>query len=229
MNWQPFRMAICKAKALSHAFTGGFQLRSVVTIDRDNVFMVLQPTLIVLALALIVALSIASVVVLGLSYRMVRPFKNMAQEIGSFGKENLSMRMQDFPVEEFHEISAAFNKMAERIDRLVNQVYEKKILADQAQIKFLQAQINPHFQFNILTMLSIEAKKAGNKELFSYLNAYAQLIHGKIFREKIKIPLREEMGLVHFLPVCSRAAIRRSGVQRALWQPHVQDCLIPSC
>lgn len=216
-------------RTLSHAFTGGFQLRSIVAIDRNNVFMVLKPTLIVLALALIVALSVASVVVLALSYRMVRPFKNMAQEIGSFGMESLSKRMEDFPVEEFHEISVAFNKMAERIDRLVNQVYEKKILADQAQIKFLQAQINPHFQFNILTMLSIQAKKAGSMELFSYLNAYAQLIHGKIFRDKeIKIPLRDEMELVHFYLYLQQGRYQKKLEYNVHYgSPEVQDCLIP--
>lgn len=214
---------------LMHVLTSGFQLRSVIAIDRDNIFMVLRPTVIILILALIAALSFACAVVWALSYRMVRPFKKMSEEISAFGEESLSVRMQDFPVDEFHEISAAFNKMAERIDRRIHQVYEKKILADQAQIQFLQAQINPHFQFNILTMLAVQARQAGNEELFSYLNAYAQLFNGKIFREKeIKIPLKEEMKLVNFYLYLQKGRYQNELAYRLHYgSPEVQECLIP--
>lgn len=42
-------------------------------------------------------------------------------------------------------------------------VYEKQLLATQSQVKYLQSQLNPHFQFNILAMLSLKAKMAGNE------------------------------------------------------------------
>ncbi len=69
--------------------------------------------------------------------------------------------MGDFSVQEFHDISVTFNEMAERIKYLITQVYEKQLLATRSQVKYLQSQINPHFQFNILAMLSLKAKLAG--------------------------------------------------------------------
>ena len=86
-----------------------------------------------------------------------------------------------------------------RIEYLIIQVYEKEIVAARSQVKFLQSQMNPHFQFNILAMLSLKAKMAGNEEIYDGLNAFSKLMQGKIFREKeIKIKVKEELEIVQF-------------------------------
>ena len=75
----------------------------------------------------------------------------------------------------------------------------KNLPATRLQVKYLQAQITPHFQFNILSMLSIKAKMAGNEELYQSLRAFSELVRGKIFRKKeIMIPVAEELELVEF-------------------------------
>ena len=81
------------------------------------------------------------------------------------------------------------------IEYLITQVYEKEIVAARSQVKYLQSQINPHFQFNILAMLSLKAKMAGNEEVYDGLNAFSRLMQGKIFREKeIKIKVKRGTG-----------------------------------
>lgn len=186
-------------RSLYHTMSSGFGIRAAVAVDRINIYSVLGPTIASFVLVLVFVLAAASIVILGVSYKLTRPLKKMADEIGLFGQENLTMRMQDFSVQEFHDISVVFNEMADRIDYLVTQIYEKELLATRAQVKYLQAQINPHFQFNILSMLSIKARMAGNEELYQGLHAFSKLIQGKIFREKeIKIPLSEELELVKF-------------------------------
>ena len=94
---------------------------------------------------------------------------------------------------------------------LLKQVYEKKLLAARSQTKYLQAQINPHFQFNILAMFSIRARLAGDEELYKGLQAFSGLMRGKIFREKeIRIPVSEEMELVDFIFIFRKAGLRIS-------------------
>ena len=177
----------------------GFALESAICVARGNIYTVLQPTLLTFVLVLIVVLLLVSAIILTVTYRSIRPLKEMTEEISTFGKDNFHTRMTDFSVQEFHDISFVFNEMADRIDHLITEVYEKELLATRAQVKFLQAQINPHFQFNILAMLSVKAKLAGNEELYQSLQAFSKLIQGKIFREKeIKIPLKDEMELVTF-------------------------------
>lgn len=177
----------------------GFGIKEAVAVKYSNIYTILKPTIFVFLGAFLVVLTLASTVAFGFGYRFTRPFKEMAERIHSFGQEDFDVRMSDFSVQEFHDISVVFNEMAERIEHLVTQVYEKELLAARAQVKFLQAQINPHFQFNILAMLSMKAKMAGNEELYQGLSAFSKLMQGKIFRKKeIKIPLEEEIELVKF-------------------------------
>ena len=107
--------------------------------------------------------------------------------------------MEDSTIQEFHDMGQVFNEMADRIKYLITEVYEKQLLATKSQVKYLQSQLNPHFQFNILAMLSLKAKMSGNEELYESLNAFSKLMQGKIFRDKeIKIKVKEELEIVQF-------------------------------
>ena len=135
----------------------------------------------------------------GVSYRFTKPVTKMISSIQAFGKQELNARIEDSSIQEFHDIGTVFNEMADRIEYLITEVYEKQLIATQSKVKYLQSQINPHFQFNILAMLSLKAKMAGNEELYQSLNAFSKLMQGKIFREKeIKIKVKEELDIVKF-------------------------------
>ena len=177
----------------------GFGINAAVAVKFSNIYAILKPTLLVFFLVFLIVLALASATTFGIGCRFTKPLREMAEGIHSFGWGNFDERMKDFSIQEFHDISAMFNEMAERIKYLVTQVYEKELLASRTQMKFLQSQINPHFQFNILAMLSVKAKMAGNEELYQCLSAFSKLIQGKIFRKKeIKILLEDEIELVKF-------------------------------
>lgn len=192
-------MTLGGEKMLCSSEKCGFGIKAVVAVGVDNIYTILTPTLLVFLGAFLLVLALASAAAFGIGYRFTRPLKEMAEGIHAFGQENFDARMNDFSIQEFHDISVVFNEMAERIKYLVTQVYEKELLATRSQVKFLQSQINPHFQFNILAMLSVKAKMAGNEELYQCLSAFSKLVQGKIFRRKeIKIPLEDEIELVKF-------------------------------
>ncbi|TBL76616.1 sensor histidine kinase [Paenibacillus thalictri] len=54
---------------------------------------------------------------------------------------------------EMNELNGAYNKLTRELHHLVETVYEKEKLKNQAEIKMLQAQIHPHFLFNTLESL----------------------------------------------------------------------------
>ena len=177
----------------------GFNIRTVICVGEENIFAVLKSTIIIFAAGLIIVLVITVIAAFGSSYRFTRPVTKMIEKIQAFGKQDFDVRMEDSVIQEFHDIGIVFNEMAERIKYLIMQVYEKQLLATQSQVKYLQAQMNPHFQFNILAMLSLKAKMAGNEEIYEGLNAFSKLMQGKIFREKeIKIKVSEELEIVSF-------------------------------
>lgn len=177
----------------------GFGTCAAVSVGMDNIYVILKPTMVTFFAVIFLALIFIGAMMLGISFRFTRPLKTLADNLQAFGKKDLDVRMEDSSISEIHEISVIFNEMAERIQYLIEQVYEKKLLAARSQTKYLQAQINPHFQFNILAMFSIRARLAGDEELYKGLQAFSGLMRGKIFREKeIRIPVSEEMELVDF-------------------------------
>lgn len=187
------------AKVIGYGNPCGFGVRTVITVGYGNIFSILKPTLFIVLVGLVVVLGIAFLVSYAISYRFTKPVTRMIQSIQAFGKPDLNVRMEDSSIQEFHDMGIVFNEMADRIEYLITQVYEKEIVAARSQVKYLQSQINPHFQFNILAMLSLKAKMAGNEEVYDGLNAFSRLMQGKIFREKeIKIKVKEELEIVQF-------------------------------
>ena len=186
-------------KVIGYGNPCGFGIRTVLTVGYGNIFSILKPTLFIVLAGLIVVLGITFLVSYATSYRFTKPITRMIQSIQAFGKPDLNARMEDSSIQEFHDMGIVFNEMADRIEYLITQVYEKEIVAARSQVKFLQSQMNPHFQFNILAMLSLKAKMAGNEEVYDGLNAFSKLMQGKIFREKeIKIKVKEELEIVQF-------------------------------
>lgn len=186
-------------KVIGYGNLCGFGVRTVISVGYGNIFSILKPTLFIVLVGLIVVLGIAFLVSYAISYRFTKPVTRMIQSIQAFGKPDLNARMEDSSIQEFHDMGIVFNEMADRIEYLITQVYEKEIVAVRSQVKYLQSQINPHFQFNILAMLSLKAKMAGNEEVYDGLNAFSRLMQGKIFREKeIKIKVKEELEIVQF-------------------------------
>ncbi len=186
-------------KVIGYADVCGFDIRLITSVDQSNVFSILRPTLIIFLIGLGIVLALTFIVAYGVSYRFTKPVTKMISSIQAFGKQELNARIEDSSIQEFHDIGTVFNEMADRIEYLITEVYEKQLIATQSKVKYLQSQINPHFQFNILAMLSLKAKMAGNEELYQSLNAFSKLMQGKIFREKeIKIKVKEELDIVKF-------------------------------
>ena len=186
-------------KVIGYADVCGFGIRLITMVDQSNVFSILRPKLIIFLIGLGIVLALTFMVAYGVSYRFTKPVTKMISSIQAFGKQELNARIEDSSIQEFHDIGTVFNEMADRIEYLITEVYEKQLIATQSKVKYLQSQINPHFQFNILAMLSLKAKMAGNEELYQSLNAFSKLMQGKIFREKeIKIKVKEELDIVKF-------------------------------
>lgn len=186
-------------KVIGSADLSGFGARTIIAVGQSNVLAILRPTLFIFLAGLVIVLLFTFCVSYGLSYRFSKPVTRMISNIRAFGKQKLDVRMEDSTIQEFHDIGQVFNEMADRIEYLITEVYEKQLLATKSQVKYLQSQLNPHFQFNILAMLSLKAKMSGNEELYESLSAFSKLMQGKIFRDKeIKIKVKEELEIVQF-------------------------------
>lgn len=152
----------------------------------------------------ILFISVALMVILSfLGHRVavyyVRPLETIAEKIELVGKGNFDTKLGQYQVEELQNISDTFNEMTDYIEKLVKEVYETQILAKQSQIQYLQAQMDPHFLFNVLSMIEMSAAMNQDKEVQGMLYKLAHIYQGKIFRKNEHfIYLKEEMEIVDF-------------------------------
>lgn len=129
----------------------------------------------------------------------VRPLETIAEKIKLVGEGNFDTKLDEYGVEELQNISNTFNEMTDYIERLVKEVYETQLIAKQSQIQYLQAQMNPHFLFNVLSMIEMKAAINQDKEVQNMLYKLSRLYQGKIFRKNEQfICLEEEMQIVDF-------------------------------
>ena len=184
---------------MEHTMKTGFGLTLYAAISPWQAYRTLVTTALIL-----MGISISVILVISLvGYMMARyfvsPLETIAEKINLVGKGNFSAKLGEYRAEELNNISEKFNEMADYINVLVTEVYETQMMATRAQIKYLQAQMNPHFLFNVLSMIEMKAAINGDMEVQRMLFKLSRLYQGKIFRrEQYFIRLAEEMEVVEF-------------------------------
>lgn len=109
-------------------------------------------TLLILALVMIL---IASVLAFLLSRWISRPIEDMKDTILRIRSGESHLRINpDGWAEELTVLGSQFNEMLDRIQQMMTEEYEYKLLAERTEYKMLQAQINPHFLYNTLNTMS---------------------------------------------------------------------------
>ena len=59
----------------------------------------------------------------------------------------------------------SFQRMMDQMNHLISEVYESKIQLQNSEMRALQAQINPHFLYNTLSLINWKALAAGEEDI----------------------------------------------------------------
>ena len=149
----------------------------------------------VTAVILLLTLLIAATLLL----LLVRPLRQMLQSIGRLASGDLSVRMQETPYRETETFVHAFNDMADQLDTLFYEVYEKGLLLRDAEIGQLEAQIHPHFIFNVLELINMRCMAAGQPAICTTVQNLAQLMRANVVHTgEQTITFREELEYVKY-------------------------------
>ena len=173
-------------------------------------------TIIIIFISLIIGITL---VILYISNKLVSPLSTIVLKMKQVGKGDFRTKLDTYEILELDEISVSFNEMTDKISHLIKEVYEAGLLIKEARIKYLQAQINPHFMFNVLSMIAIRLKLNKDEELYKMVQAFAGLMRGKLFRkDEIEIRINEEIEIAEFYLYLSKERFKNKVSYEINWE-----------
>lgn len=163
----------------------------------------------ILVLAVVIVGSV--VVIIRLTGSMIRPLKRLATSANEVAKGNFETELIPITSEdEIGIVTKAFNQMVVSIRQYIERLRqsmeiqqslkEKELMMEthlkDAQLKYLQAQINPHFLFNTLNAGAQLAMMEGADRTYDYVQNVAEFFRYNVKKGNETVTIREEIELV---------------------------------
>ncbi len=163
-------------------------------------------------LSILVLIAVCNILLILLATQSItNPLKDLAKRAyevsdGKFDGELLEIKSRD----EVGVVTGAFNQMVLSIREYINQIKErmemesamkeKELLMDaslkEAQLKYLQAQINPHFLFNTLNAGAQLAMLEGADRTNTYIQKMADFFRYNIKKDNEMVTIADELQLI---------------------------------
>ncbi|HBL35407.1 MAG TPA: sensor histidine kinase [Firmicutes bacterium] len=116
-------------------------------------------------------------------------------ESGEF-EETMAQSLELERGDEIGTLQRKFLKMVKRIKNLIQENYTKQLLVKEAQLRALQAQINPHFLYNALESINWRAKINQQTEISQMIESLGNLLRNAMSDQQHLVTVKEELKLI---------------------------------
>ena len=205
----------------------GGKMQILLTIPNQTIVDALFPTVassIFVAIIAVLASVVCSVVY---SKAISRPIRDLSEEMKTITLNEYSGSTLESREDEIGILQDSFNHMITRNKELIAQQYQAKLEKRNAQLRALQAQINPHSLYNTLQVIGGMALEKDAPEVYSVTLALSDILRYSLNFSKEMVCLEEE---VEYLKSYVMIQNERFGgkVQLKLeLEPDTRKCLIP--
>lgn len=130
------------------------------------------------------------------SHSLSRPMKELRDAMRKFRKGDFGLQLPVTGNDEIGQISQSFNKMARETKQLIEKNYVMALREKESELNTLQAQINPHFLYNVMDSLYWQAVNDDNEKLSEEILALSKLFRLVLSKGKGQITVSREIELV---------------------------------
>jgi two-component system sensor histidine kinase YesM len=170
--------------------------KTVIVQKKDNLLSQIDDirylTLVIALLCLMFGIVLAGIV----ASAQIKPIGKLLISMKALQKGDFNQKVTFSGKDEIGQLGHGYNIMVQRIKELIDDVYESKIKQRDAELKTLQAQVNPHFLYNTLNTISWTAEQKGQTELSRIVYSLAQVFRLSLSDGKDRIMLNQEIELI---------------------------------
>lgn len=127
---------------------------------------------------------------------LTAPIKTLLRSMKRFQNGHFNERVDIKYRDEIGELSRGYNSMVANIKTLVDDAYVLHIKEQEAELKALQSQINPHFLYNMLDTIFWEAEAAGQSRISEMIVNLSRLFRLSLNRGKSFTSVSKEKELI---------------------------------
>ncbi|MEW9673432.1 sensor histidine kinase [Ammoniphilus sp. 3BR4] len=130
-------------------------------------------------------------------YRNIQqPIMKLINAVKRIKHGDYSVRISDKSHNEFEFLNLHFNEMAAHIEELIENVYKERIISREAQLKELQAQINPHFLYNCLFFINNMVRLGNDDAINAMTKNLAEYFRYTTRTEKLTSTMEAEIKVI---------------------------------
>lgn len=147
---------------------------------------------IVSTLTIVICIALCALVSMLISRQLFEPVRELNAAMGEVEGGNLDTRLEVRSTDELGQLAGRFNRMTERLrDHLEESVRRRQELSD-AQIRMMQAQLNPHFLYNTLDTVKWMGKINNVPEVATVAADLADILRSSISGDEF-VTLEDEL------------------------------------
>ncbi|MEK3942324.1 MULTISPECIES: cache domain-containing sensor histidine kinase [Paenibacillus] len=133
-----------------------------------------------------------SVLLTVLISKLTQPIVKLSAFVKRIGRGQLDERSFIRGNNEAAQLARTIDQMLDRIESMIEQITYEQTGKRKAELEMLQAQINPHFMFNLLNSIRLNILMQGDRENAELIGSLSSLLRMTFNRDNEFIPLREE-------------------------------------
>ncbi len=161
--------------------------------------------------------------------KVSRPVQVLMEGAAEIRQGNLGFQLDaGMGSREFQYLTESFNQMSGQLRRQFDRLYQEELARRDAQIKALQAHINPHFLNNTLEIINWQARMSGDVGASKMIEALSTVLDAALDRKgSPQVRLAEEMTYVNaYLYIVTQRFGKRLTVDVDLPE-ELMDCMVP--
>ncbi|MEK4060832.1 MULTISPECIES: sensor histidine kinase [Paenibacillus] len=179
------------------------QLKVITVFERNSILSNANKVSVLGLLIIVGVLLVALVLVYTISLLTTNRLLRLSRQLNQVALGNLNVVSHIDGTDEIGQLSRQFNYMVGSINRLIAQVMESneknnklEIAQREIKLKMMASQIHPHFLFNALESIRMNAHLKGEKEIANIVRLLGKLMRKNLEVGRERAPMKEEIEMI---------------------------------